>query len=36
MKTHICNECNHTDDMGEMKDPICEKCGSTMYKTNPD
>ena len=28
---HVCNECGHEEDMRPMTEPICNKCGSTMY-----
>ena len=32
----VCMHCDRIEDMGEMEDPQCEKCGSTMYKINID
>jgi Zn finger protein HypA/HybF involved in hydrogenase expression len=33
---HVCMHCDRIEGMGEMEDPQCEKCGSTMYKINID
>ena len=32
---HICIKCDIIDDMSDLEDPQCYRCGSTMYPINP-